>query len=86
MIRRSLKGYLALSKAGRDKDRIYVILDNDEEYVYLTDGKYKKIEYPKKKKRKHIEIVFDADNRLPATLNNEIVKSIIKDYKSVRNK
>lgn len=86
MIRGSLKGYLALSKAGRDKDRIYVILDNDEEYVYLTDGKYKKIEYPKKKKRKHIEIVFDADNRLPATLNNEIVKSIIKDYKSVRNK
>ena len=43
-------GKFAKSKAGHDKDQIYVILKEDAEYVYLVDGKLKTIEKPKKKK------------------------------------
>ena len=50
-------GFLASSKAGHDKDKIYVIIKDDKEYVWLADGKYKTVEKPKKKRKKHIQIV-----------------------------
>ena len=50
-------GMLAKSKAGHDKDTVYVIYKLDEAYVYLVDGKLKTIEKPKKKKYKHIQII-----------------------------
>ena len=46
------KGMLARSKAGHDKDQIYVIYDIDETYVYLVNGNNRTLEKPKKKKRK----------------------------------
>ena len=50
-------GFLASSKAGHDKDKIYVIMKEDCEYVWLADGKCKTVEKPKKKRKKHIQIV-----------------------------
>ncbi|MBR5597416.1 MAG: hypothetical protein IKW30_08430 [Lachnospiraceae bacterium] len=52
-----MTGFLASSKAGHDKDKIYVIIKDDKEYVWLADGKYKTVEKPKKKRKKHIQIV-----------------------------
>ena len=51
------RGMLAKSKAGHDKGNIYVIYDVDDTYVYLIDGKIRKIENPKKKKIKHVQII-----------------------------
>ena len=51
-------GMLAKSKAGHDKGKAYVIYDADEAYVYLVDGINKTISNPKKKKRKHIQIIL----------------------------
>ena len=50
-------GMLAKSKAGHDKGRIYVIMNLDETYVYLVDGCVRKLDNPKKKKRKHVQII-----------------------------
>ena len=52
------KGMLAKSKAGHDKGHLYVITDVDETYVYLVDGKTKSIQKPKKKKLKHIQVIY----------------------------
>ncbi len=51
------KGMLAKSKAGHDKGHLYVIYDVDETYVYLVDGQIRTIDKPKKKKRKHVQII-----------------------------
>ena len=51
------KGMLAKSKAGHDKGHVYVIYEVDETYVYLVDGELREIENPKKKKRKHVQII-----------------------------
>ena len=51
-------GMLAKSKAGHDKDHVYVIYGMDETYVYLIDGKLRKMENPKKKKKKHVQIIL----------------------------
>ena len=51
-------GILARSKAGHDKNKIYVITDADETYVYLADGKIRTKANPKKKKRKHVQLIY----------------------------
>ena len=44
------KGMLAVSKAGHDKGRLYVIIEIDDSYVYLADGRLRTLDKPKKKK------------------------------------
>ncbi|MFP4697102.1 MAG: RNA-binding protein [Eubacteriales bacterium] len=77
------KGQLIKSKAGRDKDRLFVIIELTDEYVYLVDGSLRKIEKPKKKKIKHIqpvgviiETLQDKINNDQRILNSEIRKAI----------
>lgn len=50
-------GLLASSKAGHDKGMIYVIINEDAEYVYLVDGEIRKLLRPKKKNKRHIQII-----------------------------
>lgn len=54
-------GMMAKSLAGHDKGKIYLVLDADENYVYLVDGKYRTLDRPKRKKKKHVQI----DYRIP---------------------
>lgn len=52
-----LIGRIALSKAGRDKGRAFIIVGIvDEEYVLLADGCLRKLAKPKKKKHKHMRL------------------------------
>lgn len=50
-------GMFAISRAGHDKGQMYVILDEDGDFVYLADGKNRRLENPKKKRKKHIQPV-----------------------------
>ncbi|MDD6571305.1 MAG: hypothetical protein PUF12_02835 [Thermoflexaceae bacterium] len=81
-------GTFAKSKAGHDVNQIYVIINCDEEYVYLADGRVKLIEKPKKKKRKHIQKIGYMDPVIGEKLKNnnllknEDIKKAIKDYKA----
>ena len=52
-----MTGMFAISKAGHDKGKLYIIIKEDEEYVYLADGRLKPTDSPKKKKKKHIQII-----------------------------
>lgn len=55
MERKNLIGRIVYSKAGRDKDKYFMILDVlNEEFVYLVDGDLRRLERPKKKKIKHL--------------------------------
>ena len=40
---------LVRSLAGHEKDRLYIIIRQDEEYVWLVDGRNRTMEKPKKK-------------------------------------
>lgn len=44
-------GMLAAAKAGHDKDTLYIIIEETDEYVWLTDGKYRPVAKPKKKNK-----------------------------------
>lgn len=49
-------GMLATAKAGHDKDALYIIIEETDTSVWLADGRYKTMEHPKRKNKKHIQI------------------------------
>ena len=55
---------LAVSRAGHDKDTVYVVIDADDTYVWLVDGRRRTLENPKKKKQMHVQMI----RHLPAEL------------------
>lgn len=81
-------GEFAKSKAGHDKDEIFIIINIEDEYVYLVDGKNRNIENPKKKKMKHIQPINQTDSELQSKINsnvklqNEDIKRALKCYKA----
>lgn len=50
-----MTGQLATSRAGHDRDTLYVIIAEEGDFVYLCDGRLKPPDRPKKKRRKHIQ-------------------------------
>jgi ribosomal protein L14E/L6E/L27E len=48
------KGQLVKSRAGRDKDKLYLILKWDHEFVYVVDGNTRRLQNPKKKNVRHL--------------------------------
>lgn len=69
-------GQIVKSKAGRDKDNYFVIVDVQDEYVYLVDGHIRRIENPKRKKIKHVQ---------PTTTVIDVVKNKIIDADKITN-
>ena len=60
-----IKGYFASSKAGHDKGTVYMILESDDVYVYLSDGKLRPTDKLKKKKLKQDQLIKQKDSHLP---------------------
>ena len=56
------------STAGRDVDKWFYVIDLDETYLYLANGKDRRIENPKRKKRKHAAKVLRSETRVAAKL------------------
>ena len=52
------------SDAGRDKGKLFVVLDVEGEFLLLADGKSRKVENPKRKKRRHVLFVSAEKTRL----------------------
>ena len=80
-------GMLAWSRAGHDKDTLYVIVKTEGEYVYLSDGRLKPVEHPKKKKIRHIQIVRQIPEELLGlnieTIKNEEIRKAIRRFSNV---
>ena len=70
------KGMLAKSKAGHDKGKVYVIYEMDETYVYLVDGIIRGIEKPKRKKRKHVQVICEQHDM--TSIDDVGIKRILK--------
>lgn len=68
-------GCFATSIAGHDHNNIYVIIDADDQYVYLVDGKIRKVNNPKKKKLKHVQLIKRTDDTIAGRINNNVALS-----------
>ena len=52
------------SGAGHDKGKLFVVLAVEGEYLLLADGKSRKVDTPKRKKRRHVLFVSAEETRL----------------------
>lgn len=82
-----MTGQFAVSKAGHDKDNLYIVVAQEGEFVFLCDGRTKTPEKPKKKKLKHIQpIKRTVDEELLQKLQTggkvypEEIRYAIKQY------
>ena len=65
------KSNIVRSDAGRDKGKLFVVLAVEGEYLLLSDGKSRKVESPKRKKRRHVLFVAADENRLSDKIKSE---------------
>lgn len=75
------------SKAGHDKNRVYVVARETENEVWLVDGNLRTLECPKKKRKKHIQIIkqYVSDEMIlklnsSEAISKEEIKRQIKLY------
>lgn len=61
---------LVVSLAGRDRGQIFYVLDTDETFVYVVDGKSRRMENPKRKKQKHLQKLPQTDTRVADKIRN----------------
>lgn len=74
-------GYFAYSLSGHDKGKVYLIANEDKDYVYLADGDVRSIDRLKKKNKKHIQVIKKTGRRTDmASVTNEEIKYQIKQY------
>lgn len=77
-------GMLAKSLAGHDFGKLYVIVKVDSEYVYLVDGIIRTVDKPKRKKKKHVQVIREIQQTVVdkiqnnQVIQNEEIKRIIK--------
>jgi len=67
-------GQVVWARAGRDKNRYFVVLDCDEPYAYIADGKRRRTEKPKKKKTIHLRPTLTIAPRERIVTDREIRK------------
>ena len=45
-----------MSTSGRDKGNLFLVLETDDNFVYLVDGRVRRYEKPKRKNRRHLAL------------------------------
>ena len=71
-------GMLVKSKAGHDKDRIYVIIRAEDEYVYVADGELRPLRHMKRKNSRHLQPILKM--RLEGKPDDEGIRRIIREF------
>ena len=59
------------STAGRDKGKFFFVLAEEEDVLLLADGKTRKLENPKRKKRKHTEFAARYQCRVAEKIRSD---------------
>lgn len=80
-------GQVVRSKAGRDKRRVFVVIDIiDEKYVLISDGDLRKLNKPKKKKVVHLVVYKSVLEELrekimrSEKINNAYIRKLLSPF------
>ena len=78
---------LAVSRAGHDKGTYYVVLGQEGGVLFLTDGKNRLLEQPKRKNQKHVQLIKHLPGEMMAELSHigsdADVRRALKLYQSL---
>ena len=70
-------GAVVKAKAGRDKEGLFVVVKSEDKWVFIADGKRRKVESPKKKNPLHLTVTntvlshsMDTNRNIRKALND----------------
>ncbi|MBR5153131.1 MAG: KOW domain-containing RNA-binding protein [Clostridia bacterium] len=69
------------SLAGHDKGQLFLVVRREGKYLFLCDGKQRKVIEPKKKKEKHVVgtgVICPWVETQPEKINNTSVRAAMK--------
>ena len=76
-----VKGQVVRSKKGRDEGKVFVITEIiDKDFLYLVDGKLRKLDRPKKKKVKHLYIYKDVIDTEVSDFSDTYIRKKLLPY------
>ena len=82
-------GLIVKAIAGRDKDKYFVVLSvKDDNFCYIADGKRRRVDMPKLKKIKHLEVTEHTSEKIKEMLEgkqiigNSIIRKELKELLS----
>ena len=77
------RAHLVEATAGSEKGKLFYVMETEGDFLMLADGKSRRVEAPKRKKRKHVRFIAETDDRVAAKIrenekvtNSELRKSI----------
>lgn len=70
------RGIVVKSAAGHDKGGFFTVLESDDVYAVICDGKRRSLEKPKKKKLKHLFVTNTVLPESALATNRGIRKSL----------
>ncbi|MDO5151879.1 MAG: KOW domain-containing RNA-binding protein [Eubacteriales bacterium] len=75
---------VVVSTAGRDRGEWFYVIAEEPDYLILANGKDRRLEKPKRKKRKHVQKVLRSETRVAAkilsgdkVLNGELRRDLV---------
>ena len=84
-------GQVVYSKRGHDQGDVQMIRAIEGVYLLLADGRRRKLEKPKRKKKKHVQPTFYVEKDVAAKLQtgeyllDADIKKALKKYQQVRD-
>ena len=83
-----LPGAVVLAIAGREKGEIFLILNVDNDNIYIINGQTRTIENPKKKNKKHLHLLCKSEltGLNISQLTDAHVRKFLNDYDKSRVK
>ena len=55
---------VVISTAGRDKGELFYVIAEEDQFLFLANGKDRPLDRPKRKKRKHVQKVLRPETRV----------------------
>lgn len=73
-------GSVVRSIAGRDKGEDFLVLALEKGFAFVANGKTRKVENPKKKKLKHLQMSYKCSKRITDLIasGNEVTNSEVR--------
>lgn len=69
-------GSVVVSKAGHDSGELFAVMDIDEKNVFISDGKQRKVEKPKKKNLRHVSVTRHVIESEQLQTNRKLKKAL----------
>jgi hypothetical protein len=79
-------GRIVVSLSGHDKDRLYLVVGEENGYLFLSDGKIRRLQKPKRKKIKHIRPILPDRRCDPVVMTDGRLRKWLSESADLQNR